>query len=183
MEIIFECDRCGYRYRPRSERLEIVEIMLSEADVQKIADALGKRDDQVVALEKEVADLQAKVGAGGINNPTLEANVAAAISKDAGVRTHRPPVLRGCHRVFQLCGSGDGIAPYDAAIQVREQSRLIGRPLAKRTVGSTLLLKGLEADVSVILSPDVMDNRHLYVAMTRGARRLVICSNAATINS
>ncbi|MCK1296055.1 UvrD-helicase domain-containing protein [Bradyrhizobium sp. 30] len=108
--------------------------------------------------------------------------VLAAISKDAGVRTHRPPVLRGCHRMFQACGSHDGLSLLDAAVQVREQSRLIGRPLARRTVGSTLLLKGLEANVCVILNPNVMDSRHLYVAMTRGSRRLVICSDKATIN-
>jgi AAA domain len=101
----------------------------------------------------------------------------AAISKDAGVRTHRPAVLRGCHRMLQLCCAPDGPTPYDAAVQVREQSRLIGRPLAKRTVGSTLLLKGLEADAAVILNPEPMDRQHLYVAMTRGARMLVICSN------
>jgi DNA helicase-2/ATP-dependent DNA helicase PcrA len=119
-----------------------------------------------------------------VSTPSYERASAllAAISKDAGVRTHRPPVLRGCHKMLQLCGVQDGPAPYDAAVQVREQSRLIGRPLAKRTVGSTLLLKGLEADVSVILNPELMDAQHLYVAMTRGARLLVVCSDTATIN-
>ncbi|MEH2484364.1 UvrD-helicase domain-containing protein [Bradyrhizobium sp. AZCC 2230] len=106
----------------------------------------------------------------------------AAINKDGGVRAHRPPVLRGCHKMFQLCGSADGPSIYDAAVQVREQSRLIGRPLAKRTVGSTLLLKGLEADVAVILNPEVMDHNHLYVAMTRGSRTLVICSDTNVLN-
>jgi DNA helicase-2/ATP-dependent DNA helicase PcrA len=110
------------------------------------------------------------------------AALLAAISKEGGVRTHRPPVLRGCHKMLQLCGVPDGPTPYDAAVQVREQGRLIGRPLAKRTVGSTLLLKGLEADVSVILNPELMDAQHLYVAMTRGARRLVICSDKTTIS-
>jgi hypothetical protein len=105
----------------------------------------------------------------------------AAISRDAGVRTHRPPVLRGCHKMLQLCAVPDGPSPYDAAVQVREQSRLIGRPLAKRTVGSTLLLKGLEADVAVILNPELMDRQHLYVAMTRGARLLTVCSNTAVL--
>jgi hypothetical protein len=105
----------------------------------------------------------------------------AAISKDAGVRTHRPAVLRGCHRVLHLCSAPDGPTPYDAAVQVRELSRLIGRPLAKRTVGSTLLLKGLEADAAVILNPELMDRQHLYVAMTRGARILVICSNTGIL--
>jgi hypothetical protein len=105
----------------------------------------------------------------------------AAISKDGGVRTHRPPVLRGCHKMLQLCSALDGPSPYDAAVQVREQSRLVGRPLAQRTVGSTLLLKGLEADVAVILNPELMDGQHLYVAMTRGARMLVICSDTAVL--
>jgi DNA helicase IV len=68
------------------------------------------------------------------------------------------------------------MTPSDAAIQVREQSRMIGRPLAKRTVGSTLLLKGLEAEVAVILNPAEMDKRHLYVALTRGAKKVVVCS-------
>jgi predicted ATP-dependent endonuclease of OLD family len=40
---------------------------------------------------------------------------------------------------------------------------------------STLLLKGLEADVAVILDASELDARNLYVAMTRAARCLVIC--------
>jgi len=109
------------------------------------------------------------------------AALLAAISKDSGVRTHRPAVLRGCHRMLQLCCASDGPTPYDAAVQVREQSRLIGRPLAKRTFGSTLLLKGLEADAAVILNPELMNRHHLCVAMTRGARMLVICSNTGIL--
>ncbi|MGY4155644.1 hypothetical protein ACVINW_001486 [Bradyrhizobium sp. USDA 4461] len=106
----------------------------------------------------------------------------SAINKDGGVRAHRPPLLRGCHKMFQLCGAAAGPSIYDAAVQVREESRLIGRPLAKRTVGSTLLLKGLEADVAVILNPEAMDHNHLYVAMTRGSRVLVVCSSASILD-
>ena len=80
--------------------------------------------------------------------------------------------------MLKSCGDDADLVPAEAAVQERERSRLIGRPLAKRTVGSTLLLKGLEADVAVILDPAEMDRRHLYVAMTRGAKRLVICSCA-----
>jgi UvrD/REP helicase N-terminal domain len=105
----------------------------------------------------------------------------ASISREAGVSTHRPPVLRGCHRALQLSAAAGGPTLYDAAVLVREQARLIGRPLAKRTVGSTLLLKGLEADVAVILNPELMDREHLYVAMTRGARRLVVCAYSPTL--
>jgi UvrD/REP helicase N-terminal domain len=109
-------------------------------------------------------------------------NLLAAISRDAGVRTHRPPLLRGCYKMLQLCALEGGPTPYEAAVQVREQARMVGRPLAKRTVGSTLLLKGLEADVAVILNPELMNRQHLYVAITRGARELVICSDSAVLH-
>jgi DNA helicase-2/ATP-dependent DNA helicase PcrA len=35
--------------------------------------------------------------------------------------------------------------------------------------------------VAVILNPELMDGRHLYVAITRGARMLVICSDTAVL--
>jgi len=104
------------------------------------------------------------------------ADLLVEIGKEAGVRTHRPAILRGALRMLKNCSDDATLAPAEAAVQERERSRLVGRPLARRTVGSTLLLKGLEADVAVVLDPAEMDRRHLYVAMTRGAKRLVICS-------
>jgi DNA helicase IV len=59
---------------------------------------------------------------------------------------------------------------------MREQNRLIGRPIPKRAVGSTLLLKGLEADVAVILNAAGLNARNLYVAMTRSSKALTVCS-------
>ncbi|WP_197706421.1 hypothetical protein [Magnetospirillum sp. 15-1] len=46
----------------------------------------------------------------------------------------------------------------------------------KRAVGSTLLLKGLEADVVVVLNAHTLNAKNLYVAMTRGSRLLTVCS-------
>lgn len=111
-------------------------------------------------------------------NPTYAgaADLLETINAQAGVRAHRPVILRGGYDILKACRGTDGVSPAVAAATVRERSRLIGRPLAKRTVGSTLLLKGLEADMAVILNPSVMDHRHLYVAMTRGAKQLIVCS-------
>lgn len=109
------------------------------------------------------------------------ADLLVEIGREQGVRTHRPAILRGALRLLKNCGDNPGLSPAAAAIQERERSRLIGRPLAKRTVGSTLLLKGLEADTAVILDPGEMDRRHLYVAMTRGAKRLIVCSRTARL--
>lgn len=103
------------------------------------------------------------------------------ISAEAGVREHRPAVLRACIRAMQLCATDDTMTFRDAAILVREEHRLTGRPLAKRSVGSTLLLKGLEAEAVVVLNADNLDARNLYVALTRGSMAVTICSSQATI--
>ncbi len=115
-------------------------------------------------------------------SPKNAAALLAAIGKDGGVRPHRPAVLRACMRALNSCDGTDGNTFYETAIRAREQSRLLGRPLDRRVVGSTLLLKGLEADVAVILDADDLDARHLYVAMTRGAKRLIICSKNPVLN-
>jgi hypothetical protein len=112
-------------------------------------------------------------------NDRSHRNVIALLvemNKEAGVRVFRPAVLRGCLRALELCCGPDDVTFEEAAIQVREQGRVLGRPLPARAVGSTLLLKGLEADVSVILDADGLNSRNLYVAMTRGSKRLIVCA-------
>lgn len=112
------------------------------------------------------------------STPTYQAaaDLASAVAASGGVRVHRPAMLNGLFSMLRQCDADPAVAPLDAATAVRERSRVVGRPLAKRTVGSTLLLKGLEAEMSVVLDIDGMDARHLYVAGTRGSKRLIICS-------
>jgi DNA helicase-2/ATP-dependent DNA helicase PcrA len=110
------------------------------------------------------------------------ADLLVVIGKENGVRPHRPAVLRASLKALQSCDGTEGNTFHDAAIRAREQNRLIGRPLPRRAVGSTLLLKGLEADVSIVLSAAEMNARNLYVAMTRGSKALVICSPSPILN-
>ena len=114
------------------------------------------------------------------DNPTYAGvrELLGAMGEQAGVRSHRPGILRGCIRALQMAEAQGGPSFQEAAVTVREQSRALGRPLPRRAVGSTLLLKGLEADVSIILNAADLNRQNLYVAMTRGSRRLVICSNS-----
>jgi DNA helicase-2/ATP-dependent DNA helicase PcrA len=109
-------------------------------------------------------------------------DVLVEIGKQAGVSAHRPAVLRACIRALQLCGGTVGLSFHEAAIRMREQNRLVGRPLPRRAVGSTLLLKGLEAEVAVILNAGALDARNLYVAMTRGSKTLTICARSPILN-
>lgn len=98
-----------------------------------------------------------------------------SLADQPGVRVYRPEVLHCCISALRAAGGESGFI--NAAIQARERNRQLARPLGRRAVGSTLLLKGLEADVVVILEPERMTAQHLYVALTRGARRVVVCSS------
>lgn len=109
-------------------------------------------------------------------SPEAAVDLLVEIGKQTGVRAHRPAVLRSCIKALQSCDGTEENTFHDTAIRAREQNRLVGRPLPNRAVGSTLLLKGLEADVSVILDDADLNAKDLYVAMTRGSKRLVICS-------
>ncbi len=97
-----------------------------------------------------------------------------SLADQPGARVYRPEVLHCCISALRAAeGEGGFIG---AVMLARERNRHLGRPLGRRAVGSTLLLKGLEADVAVILEPERMTAQHLYVALTRGARQIVVCS-------
>jgi hypothetical protein len=110
------------------------------------------------------------------------ADLLTAINRAGRVRCYRPAVLAAAQRALQLAASPDGPSFREATVTIREYSRLIGRPLAKRSVGSTLLLKGLEADISVVLNAGALNARNLYVAMTRGSRQVLVCSPSPILN-
>jgi len=102
------------------------------------------------------------------------------LEQQAHARVFRPEMLHCCRSAMRAAAAG-GVTLLDAVLRARERNRHLGRPVSRRAVGSTLLLKGLEADVAVILHPEVMDAPNLYVALTRGARRLVVCSVTAEL--
>lgn len=97
------------------------------------------------------------------------------------MRAYRPTVLSTCVKALQLCSSSD-LHFADAVVRKREEYRHVGRQLPKRGVGSTLLLKGLEADVVVILNANALNAKNLYVALTRASRMLVVCSKTPVLN-
>lgn len=110
----------------------------------------------------------------------LAMNLVEQLENQAHARVYRPEMLHCLKSALRAASTG-GSTLLDAALQTRERNRHFGRSMSRRAVGSTLLLKGLEADVAVILHPEVMDAPNLYVALTRGARRLIVCSSTAVL--
>jgi len=102
------------------------------------------------------------------------------LEEQSNARAFRPEVLRCLKSALRAVAAGSTTLQ-DAVVRVRERNRFTSRPVSRRAVGSTLLLKGLEADVAVITHVDGMNAPNLYVALTRGARRLIICSATAVL--
>lgn len=113
--------------------------------------------------------------------PSLGAalRVLQQLEEQPGARVFRPEMLHCCRSAMRTVT--DGSTFLTAVLKVREQNRHHGRPISSRAVGSTLLLKGLEADVAVILQPEQMDACNLYVALTRGAKRVLVCSERSVL--
>lgn len=61
---------------------------------------------------------------------------------------------------------------------VHAQRALEGRRVEPRALGSTLLLKGLEADHAVVLDADHMGSKDLYVAISRARKHLTVVSQS-----
>ena len=70
----------------------------------------------------------------------------------------------------------------EAAERYHSEFRYKGRPVGRRLIGTTLLVKGLEFDHAIVLDAGSLARKELYVALTRGARSLTIISSTATLN-
>ena len=64
----------------------------------------------------------------------------------------------------------------EAASAVRQRTRVLGRPVYRRSVSTPLLIKGLEFDHAVVLDADELSTKELYVALTRGSKSLTVIS-------
>lgn len=103
-----------------------------------------------------------------------------ALEAQPNARVFRPEI-KHCLNTALRNSSLNGTSLLEEVYIVRDRQRHNSRGISRRAVGSTLLLKGLEACVSVILHPEQMNAANLYVALTRGARRIVVCSSTQVI--
>lgn len=123
---------------------------------------------------------QALVDMVGPSAMAQAATALHALSEQPGTRIYRPQVLRCALSALRAAARGQRPL-VEAAMDERERYRHLGRTPSARSIGSTLLLKGLEADVAVVLHPERMNARHLYVALSRGAKQLVVCSEGPVL--
>jgi hypothetical protein len=88
----------------------------------------------------------------------------------------RREMLFAMRSALRMKAAGESPDLLDALWHVQTKIRHAGRQVPYRSVGSTLLVKGLEfANVVVIYSPN-MNHKDWYVALTRATHRLTILS-------
>ena len=112
-------------------------------------------------------------------SPAAAGSMLEAMAKAEDTYVFRPDIVRLCAKALKSVT--DDVSLTAAGVKERERYRHAPRTMPRRAVGSTLLLKGLEAENAVILEPEKMDARNLYVALTRGSKRLIICSTTSVL--
>ncbi len=100
----------------------------------------------------------------------------------AGLKCYRRELYRAMCNSIQEFDTGKYESLWDAAWEVRNRTRQIGRKIPRFAVGRTLLIKGLEFDHAILLDADALDPKNLYVALTRGRSSLTILSRSNVIN-
>ncbi|MEP1698788.1 MAG: hypothetical protein ABJJ69_19835 [Paracoccaceae bacterium] len=76
----------------------------------------------------------------------------------------------------------EGGSLLDAVTDFLTRSRHLGRRIPRRSIGSTLLVKGLEVDHVIIVEYPNMTREDWYVAPTRAVKSVTILSQSAEIS-
>lgn len=104
------------------------------------------------------------------------------ISQLSGVKCYRRDLLHSLCRALSLAET-DGITVLKAMENKRNIVRRVGRKVYGRCIGTTLLTKGLEFDTVVLVNAHQFpSHKHLYVALTRATRRLIVIANNPILN-
>ena len=75
----------------------------------------------------------------------------------------------------------EGGSLVDAVLDFQTRSRHLGRRIPRRSIGSTLLVKGLEVDHVIIVEYEGMTKEDWYVALTRATQSIIVLSKSALI--
>jgi hypothetical protein len=105
------------------------------------------------------------------------------LRRQPGVTPFRRELLSAVQNTLRLVVRGEHSTLADAAWHVQNKMRHAGRRLAQRSVGSTLLVKGLQFDHAIIVAPEKLSRNDLYVALTRASRTITIVSATPVLNA
>ncbi|WP_186091543.1 UvrD-helicase domain-containing protein [Burkholderia gladioli] len=98
--------------------------------------------------------------------------------REQGVTLVRPELLYSVRSALTHCADNEGTELDDAAWLAANARRERGRVIRQRSVGSSLLVKGLEFDHVIITADACTSRKHWYVALTRATKTVKVLSPA-----
>ena len=114
----------------------------------------------------------------GDDKPESITKLLTALEEKDGTKIFRGDAFFALKAALALATTDQTKSLYESAAIVREQRRHRGdKRIPSRAIGSTLLLKGLEAEHVLILNVENMNVKHLYVALSRGAKSVTVFSS------
>lgn len=102
------------------------------------------------------------------------------LGKLSGVSVHCREAWNEVSRSLAAAAT-DGCTVTEALQLARNHTRAAGRRAAARVVSRPLLVKGLEYDHVIILSPTDYGAQELYVALTRGSKSVTVITESSTL--
>ena len=109
------------------------------------------------------------------------------LEEKQGTRIYRGGAYYALKDALNISINDEGLSLHSAMTMVRERRRHAGeRRIPQLAIGSTLLLKGLEADHVLILDTHNSNGRpmnrdNLYVALSRGAKSITVISESSVL--
>jgi hypothetical protein len=155
--------------------LQFAHDMMTGVDV---AEMIGELNQILKKVKRKVASDEEKMLLALVGT-AIGADLAYAPERLTSKRTiFRPELIEAFCQAARLATTDRDRTLTSAAEYVRDKRASEGRRVGPRAVGSTLLLKGLEADHTVVIDADEMKATDLYVAISRGARSLTVVSKS-----
>ena len=164
----------------------VAEMMIAAASKTPVDYWINAKGD--LKKKTKAEDLEARTRLEEIVNPLSErksygliAILIDAIGKLHNVTVYRKEFVRNMVKVL-VEADKLGLTAKEALVRNRNIVRRSGRTLARKSIGTTLLTKGLEFDNVVVLNAHLFDSpKHLYVALTRCCKRLVVITEKAVL--
>jgi DNA helicase-2/ATP-dependent DNA helicase PcrA len=117
----------------------------------------------------------------GCNSVNSVGEILGEIEKLPNVNCPRKELFKSLLKAIEI-SSLNGISVLEGMREQRNNIRRAGRKVEGRHIGTTLLTKGLEFDVVVILDAHKFNSpKHLYVALTRCRKKLVVITKCSEL--
>lgn len=133
-----------------------------------------KKDEKVGRAKNDLNELAAQFMS-ALSGNTLAAFIIH-LTSGGSCATYRPGLLYALLAALRILGSGPLTALPDAARKTIDARRRIApTSTARCSVGSTLLVKGLEYDYVTLVDPALVPSaNHLYVALSRARHKITL---------